>query len=237
MKTKILLFPGLGADENLFIEQKKEFSDFITTPRWIPYKNNETLNQYVSRWSDELVSGLHGYDQIVLGGFSFGGIIALELAYCLNEKHKIPVSVVALISSGIDEKINKFTFKLQAAIVRYVPRFFLELALQFFMNKMISNEKSLSIDHKKIINQMRQAIDYDFFRWSAYQCAQWKPSFNFGRLELLGTKLYAIQGELDPIIPTLKINNALTIKRAKHFIQFTNANEVNQWLKKALNHA
>ncbi len=75
----IILLPGLGMDERLFAMQKLEFST-IQVPEWLPHRTFESLADYARRMSDAVNPGGPCY----VGGMSFGGMVALEMARHLD---------------------------------------------------------------------------------------------------------------------------------------------------------
>lgn len=76
----ILFFSGLAADEKLFALQKRKYENLITPP-WLPPNPGESLQEYTRRWLDELTDQGHQIDKnTLIGGASFGGLIAQQLA-------------------------------------------------------------------------------------------------------------------------------------------------------------
>lgn len=79
---QIAFFSGLGADARLFVLQKLEFPNLLT-PQWLPPLPDETLDDYIDRWSQMLKLTSHS----IVGGASFGGLIAQRLAERLGARH------------------------------------------------------------------------------------------------------------------------------------------------------
>ncbi|MFO0918687.1 MAG: alpha/beta fold hydrolase [Planctomycetaceae bacterium] len=75
----IILLPGLGMDERLFAMQKLEFST-IQVPEWLPHRTFESLADYGRRMAEAVDPGKPCY----VGGMSFGGMVALEMARHLD---------------------------------------------------------------------------------------------------------------------------------------------------------
>jgi pimeloyl-ACP methyl ester carboxylesterase len=85
---KIYLFPGLGADERVFVNL--DLSGFEPVfIQWIQPLKNETIEAYALRLTEQIPD-----ENPSLIGVSFGGMIAVEVA-----KH-IPAEKVILISSA-----------------------------------------------------------------------------------------------------------------------------------------
>src|SRR5689334_9890540 len=75
----MLLLPGLGWDERIFRAQRSRFPD-LRTPAWIDPQPKESLNAYAARLAKVVDPGC----PCVVGGASFGGVVALEMAVHLR---------------------------------------------------------------------------------------------------------------------------------------------------------
>ena len=75
----VIFLPGLGADGRLFASQREVFPDLITPP-WLPPAPHEDLAQYAVR----LAGTLPLIRPLFLGGCSFGGMAAYEMARILK---------------------------------------------------------------------------------------------------------------------------------------------------------
>jgi len=84
----LILFPGLGADRRQFEPQRAEFPG-LAVPPWIAPRPSESLPDYAARMAETVPHG----PNVVLGGSSFGGMVAYEMA-----GHVRP-AVVVLIGS------------------------------------------------------------------------------------------------------------------------------------------
>ena len=83
---QLVLFPGLGTDRRLFEPQRSAFPD-LWVPPWIVPKRKETLPDYAARMAETIVPRR----PTVLGGASFGGMVAYEMA-----RHVEPEAVVLI---------------------------------------------------------------------------------------------------------------------------------------------
>ncbi len=73
----LVLLPGMGADHRMFAPQQLAFPQ-LEVPAWITPEPRESLAHYAER----LAAGLSLTKECFLGGASFGGVVALEMA-CL----------------------------------------------------------------------------------------------------------------------------------------------------------
>lgn len=231
----LILFPGLGADSCLFSEQRKFFGDRLFTPDWIVPRGSEELSEYCHRFAPQLLSSsvLRDKSTVYLGGFSFGGMAALELASFINQKNPGKVKGVVLISSGRTKQIIRVSFRIQALIGAQLPQKFLEWALyQQMIHQFVKSEK-LNAKHAKELSMMLKKIDIVFFKWSLRACATWNPKSNYLPPQI-SFPVFEIQGENDPIIPFSSESDVVTLTGAKHLIQYTHSREVNQWLEQII---
>src|SRR5262249_31558356 len=75
----LFLLPGMGADNRLFQSQLETFPNAVV-PSWLAPEPRESLAEYAHRFADVLrPSG-----PCFVGGASFGGFVALEMAPHLN---------------------------------------------------------------------------------------------------------------------------------------------------------
>lgn len=70
----ITLLSGMGADASIFKAQKIALSQLVA-PEWPTPQPNDAMSTYVHRLTKQLAAGV----PCIVGGASFGGIIALQL--------------------------------------------------------------------------------------------------------------------------------------------------------------
>ena len=87
---QLILLPGLGADHRLLEPQRRAFPQLIVPP-WIPPRKNESLPDYAARMAETVTPSRDV--PLVLGGVSFGGMLAYEMA-----RHLKPDAVVLIAS-------------------------------------------------------------------------------------------------------------------------------------------
>lgn len=235
MKT-IALFPGLGATAKLFVEQRTALGESLILPDWILPESGESLRQYAERFAETIEETVLRWGpspspkpELVLGGFSFGGMISLELAQCLNQRGQIRVPKVLLISSGRTRNIIKTSFVLQSQFARSLPARMLESLIQSPVLNQFLKLEELTDAHRQLLKEMAFELDVSFFQWSLGACASWNPKDRF-LSETLSFEIHEIQGEADPLIPFSTERNVTTIPKARHLIQYSHSKEVNQWI-------
>src|SRR6185503_21033432 len=85
--TRLVLLPGLGADAALFEPQRAAFPG-LEVPPWLDPHPGETLPAFAARMADRV--GPTG--PLVLGGVSFGGMVALEMARLVQPRAVVLVA-------------------------------------------------------------------------------------------------------------------------------------------------
>ncbi len=88
-EAKLIMLPGMAADERLFEPQRQAISGLIVPP-WIEPDPDEHLVSYAQRMASQIdPAGL-----VLIGGVSFGGMIALEMAYRLGLSECVLISSI-----------------------------------------------------------------------------------------------------------------------------------------------
>lgn len=140
----LYLLPGVGADERLFAGQRA-----VRVIRWIaPASAREPLAVYAQR----LAAQLRIEEPFDLGGASFGGMIALELA-----RHLSPRTVILFGSSRSPLRIAGLVTMVPDRMLR-PPRIVRPLIARWFGAK--------SAVHVQLFNEMLDATSPAFIRWA-----------------------------------------------------------------------
>lgn len=111
----LVLIPGLGADRTCFEPQRKIRARMVV-PDWIEPGSGESLAHYAQRMS----SGVPREEPLFLGGASFGGMVALEMA------HHVRPRAVFLISSCRSPAAIAWPLML-AGLAGLIPQFIIRL--------------------------------------------------------------------------------------------------------------
>ena len=233
-ERRLLLFPGLGADQRLFQEQSCVLGNQLGLPDWIAPQGQETLQEYSRRLAEKLVqSELKDSEEVVLGGMSFGGMVALEIADSLARFHQKKVPKVLLIASGRTRRLITPFFRFQAAFAKGLPDSLLRGLLRNQVVSRFVQQDKLSLEHGKLLADMVDDMNFEFFRWALGACADWDPQDRFLG-QNLPFEIFELQGEHDPVIPRSLEGQVAVIPNGSHLIQYTHAQEVNGWLQKHL---
>jgi pimeloyl-ACP methyl ester carboxylesterase len=217
----VLLLPGLAADSRLFQSIQSSVPE-LNTPTWIEPLSEESLKAYAKRFADQLP-----YDQnTIIGGMSFGGQVALEMARVKKPK------AVLLISSHLSDSELTGSFKFQQALIQKMPEGLIRFLLKNLgISKMRSNE-NLNEEDLKLLEEMASSTDISFFKWAASAAAHW--DFDQESLKEIQCPVFQIHGRHDYIIPCHEREITTVLEDGKHLINFTHADEVSQWIQNTI---
>ena len=215
MKT-IYFISGLGADHRLFKKQIQANIPIIVLPWLIPEKN-ESIEIYAERMTHQIPPNR---DPVILGGVSFGGIIAIEMS-----RH-IPTEKIIILSSvktSSEIPIHIKTWK-YFPIYKILGGNFLKKAgilFRYFFGTMPLEEKATFL-------QMVKDSDSYFVEWAADKICHWKNKDT-------PANLTHIHGSSDLIFPISKIKKPfIEIPKGTHLMVLTSSEKVNALLKAEL---
>ncbi len=262
--SPIYLLPGLAADEGLFAplrEPGRALVPGIDVPRWIePISSDgrpESIESYARRMADALFAHLPvatssgasddtgggtGTDNLergrfTLGGFSFGGMVAMEMAAHLASRYGRKADSVVLMC-GVRSRLQFTTaFAIQQKLGAAVPGFVQRLIFGPFARS-FARRCNLGPAHTQLLVSMAKANDPKFLKWCAGACMHWRAESE-GRLAEFGIPIRHIHGARDEIIPPPPAGERqpdVLLPDGGHLITFTHPNEVaaamRQWMKR-----
>ena len=201
MSLPIYLMPGVGADERLFAG----LPDARVLPRLSP---EGSLADYAAR----LAPHIDASKPFDLGGSSFGGMIALELARQVVPQH------VFLFGScrsprAIAPSLRMLRFVLPAM---HPPRW-----MRPFVARWFGARTSAEI---ALFSDMLSATPIEFIRWAS------RAAFSWSGVPELPMPVHHIHGERDRIIPLRRVNPDRVVRGAGHLINLTHADEVSEFI-------
>lgn len=211
----LMLFPGLGADGRLFEAQRAEFPG-LEVPPWLDPLEEETLPEYAAR----LAETVEVKRPLVLGGVSFGGMIACELSV-----HLKPDALVLVASCRSPEAIRFFYRALQP-LIGLVPRGVARI-VKPFSPLIVHKFGTLTREQTTLFVQMVREADAEFIHWGAHALLKWQPS------PLPDVPVYHIHGARDQIIPAGKVEADELVGGGGHLINVTHADAVNAFIRRA----
>ncbi len=208
----LFVLPGIGGDERLFDGQRAVRD--IRSINWIlPAHPREPLTDYAARLAREV----HLLEPFDLGGSSFGGMIALELA-----RHLAPRHVFLFGSCRSPEAVAPLLRALRslAAIapdrLLHPPKMLQPLVARWFGASTPSD-----VD---LFARMLAATPPAFLRWASNAVFSWP-----GVLEL-PIRIHHVHGDRDRLIPLRRVQPDRVIAGAGHLLNLTHIGAVNDFI-------
>ena len=219
---RLVLLPGLGSTPEVFYHQRKAFGDRLETPAFIPHEPNESVAAYAQRWAKQL--SRPGDDRpLVIGGVSFGGMIAQEMAMYLDPKPR----AVLLISTT--READQVTLPMQLAEVfgRFVPKAAVNKTLGV-MNLALALRDGLDDDDKGRLMQAGREVDPGVAKWAGSVAMGWQglhPPSGY-------PPVYQIHAKKDWVIkaPAQGTPNVELIEGDNHLLHMTHRKTINRFL-------
>jgi pimeloyl-ACP methyl ester carboxylesterase len=208
----VVLFSGLAADDTLLAAQKSAFPHIIV-PRWIPPAADDSLASYCQRFAESL----RPLGRCVIGGASFGGVIAMEMARFLD-----PAAVLLIGSIRGPHQLPRrlALFRPLRPLVPLLPIWALRLSASLV--SAVTGEHFLP--HTGAIARQYRHVDTDLFRWSVRAGLAWnKPP-------VVRCPIFQIHGDRDRVLPIKYTQPDTIVRGAGHLVSMTHAPEVNAFI-------
>lgn len=211
---KIYCISGLGADEKAFARIKVPGYqlEFI---QWLTPKANEPIEAYAKRMSATIKE-----ENPILMGLSFGGIMCIEIAELIKVDKVILVSSVPTYKQLPLWMRTAGRFKLNKLIPIRSASTFMQPIQDYHIGATTKEEK-------EIVRQYRKMVSPDYLHWSINAILNWKNEWK-------PKALFHIHGDADRIFPIKNVKPDHIVKGGTHFMIFTKAREINEWLTKIL---
>lgn len=212
-ETKLFLLSGLGADEKIFIPQRLRF-DNLRVLDWQEPLPNESLEDYCLRFAHSLELEV----PCIIGGASFGGIVAMEMS-----KH-LPATMCILIGSLPGPAELPLWIRSLRPLHWLVPLLPIRL-LQVFaaFSAWLSNRLEAKF-FASILSQFADASP-SLVAWSLKQILNWRDSAE------PSIPIRHIHGALDRVFPIRYLKPDITVPDGGHLISLTHGREVNAALE------
>lgn len=202
----IYCISGLGADERVF--SKFQFPQHeIHFIKWITPEKNESIEAYAKK----LIDQIH-HDTPILIGFSFGGIMCIEIARQIKTDFII---IISSIKSNAEMPLwMRLSGKLKLNRLLPMRSFKLIEPLEDYNLGVITREE------KKMVSDYRKNIDPVYSDWAINAILNWKNT-------VAPKNLYHIHGDMDRIFSIKKIKPDYTIHSGGHMMILNKSDEVN----------
>ena len=234
----IIFFPGLGADARMYsniwrLDKYLNNQDYSTTswsnsgqvsafPRlqvvdWSACTVGGSIDEFASR----LAATLDVDGPVIIGGSSFGGFVAWELA-----KHVDARALILLGSASTPRAVRQpLRFLLPAA--RFVPS--AAHSLMKFAAPVVAPAFGAPMPaQRRLFTAMMRSTPTAFMTWAGRAVATWTPA------EVTGIPVHRLHGRRDRIIAPPHETGACIIEEAGHLPTVTHPDEVNRFLARVL---
>lgn len=164
---RLILLPGLGCTSVVFDHQRRAFGDRLETPDFIPHLPNESIAAYAKRWAHQL--SRPGDDRpLFIGGESFGGMIAQEMAMHLEPR---PRAVLLIATTRRGDAVSGM-LQLAELLGRPVPVSAVNKTLAA-LKLLFALREGLDDDDKGRMIQAARDVDPAMTKWAAGVAVGW----------------------------------------------------------------
>ena len=204
MSLPIRLLSGLAADERLFAPQLAAFPNLEVVP-WVAPQPGESLRAYAKRIAPSVDPGR----PCVVGGASFGGMVALELA------RLVPAVAVVLIGSVRSPRGFPVRWRLLEPLAHLGPD-----ALRVLAGW--GAKLPLSAVSARRVRRLARP-ESAFERWGLCAAARWRP-------RELTIPVFHIHGSADGVLPASRARPDVLVPDGRHALTLSHPRAVNEFL-------
>jgi thioesterase domain-containing protein len=207
----LILLPGMGADARLFASQIARFPT-LRVPEWLTPNPNESLRHYAARFAPTVNPGV----PCVVGGASFGGIVALEMA-----PHLRATACVLIGSIRSPAELSRTWRRLRPLAALGPDRLGTLVGA-------VSQVPGLGIATRRRLRRIARP-EAAFVRWATCAVLRWQPSPATRKV-----RVFQIHGECDRTLP---VNRSLAdeiVPGGQHALSLFNPSAVNDYLERVV---
>jgi pimeloyl-ACP methyl ester carboxylesterase len=212
----MMMLPGLGADRRLLDAQRGAFHG-LTVPDWIEPERGESLAGYGRRMAEATRARRVRW----IGGASFGGMVALEIA-----RH-LPVDGVILIGSCRRPAAISGKLRLLSKIGGWLPET-LGVRAKPFVGIGLKAMQPFTRQQGALLASMLEDVPAGFVRWGTRAIIQWAGAAD------VAAPVYHIHGDQDRVIPIGGVDPDRVVHGAGHALSLTHPDEVNTFIRHVL---
>lgn len=212
MSVPLILLPGLAASCEVFEPQRKRFPSLIV-PEWPKPDRGETLSQYAERFAASLIP----VGPCVLGGLSFGGMLAQEMTRFLQPRGLILIATIR----GPDEL--PLYAKAGRSLRGLIPWLPVGCLQQLSRVMECPGVRSVFPFRRILARQFREA-DRELFCWSLDQIVRWPAA------PVVTCPTWHIHGDRDPVLPASRTSPDRLVPGGGHVLTLTHPQAVNDYI-------
>jgi pimeloyl-ACP methyl ester carboxylesterase len=215
---RIIFLPGLACDARLLEPQRALPAD-IEVPPWIdPLDEHESLTSYARR----LAATLDTSRPFHLGGISFGGMVAVEVA-----RHVRPERLFLMSSCTSRRGIPHAARVAGDVLLPYLPPPVLK-RVKTIPSMMRKFGPARLVTGNAVVREMLRECCPRLFAWSLAAVLTWD-----GHADPL-PPLVHVKGDRDCVLPPHLCRPTHVVRGAGHLMNLTHAREVNEVLARYL---
>ena len=211
--SPLILFSGMGADASVFALQKLAFPNLIV-PNWPVPEDDDDLVSYCARLADSI----NPNRPCIVGGASFGGVVALEMTQHLDTRGCILIGSVRG-PHQLPKRIRMFRWFSPA--LEFVPI----ILLQRLAALSVTAIRSVGAKHLASVLRQFAEADVNVLRWSAQQILRWNSNYD-------NVDTCHIHGDRDRVFPISCLEPDKIVSGGGHVISMTHGPQVNEFLLK-----
>jgi pimeloyl-ACP methyl ester carboxylesterase len=206
----IIMLSGMAADERLFESQLSAFPN-LRVQRWIDPRPGESLQQYAARLALLVNPGC----PCILGGASFGGVVALEMA------QHVPALACILIGSIRSPSGLPWRWRILWPLALVGPH-----KLQALVRLIVRFGKLFLTRQSERRLQRMSRPESSFVAWATCAVICWRPSPSVGRIPV-----FHIHGSADEVLPVAICQPDVIVPDGLHALTLFNASAVNEFIR------
>lgn len=230
--SQLILIPGLGADRELFYPQQQQFGDQLCVlddpgdaSLW---QQSPGMEKAANAFLERLAGVIENEQDYVLGGISFGGSLAVEMARrIVGEQQLPPPRALALIASNRTADTISRGFRINRLIGAAVPRPLVRGSLKGLAG-VFARREGLSSEDRIRLRDMAGRANIDHLMWGAKAIAGW--SCEDADIPSDQIPIHQIHGRHDWVIRHHGPHVTSTLEEGRHLITWTHREAVGQWL-------
>jgi pimeloyl-ACP methyl ester carboxylesterase len=215
---RLALFSGLGLDAGLYAPQR-ELPARLEFPDWLRADENESLRDYGHR----LAKTIDPTPPLYLGGVSFGGMVALEVAAAM---YPAPCGVFLIAACRSGRAVSPLV-KLTCGLAQHLPDAAIRTALLASPLLLRMTGRADRRQRKLLLGLADRATPW-LMRWGSRELLNWTapPAV---------CPIYQIHGQDDLMIPLQNVRPDAIVPGGGHVINVTHAHAVNEFLAERMN--
>ncbi len=212
----LILFSGLAADANMFVPQKRAFPQLVV-PQWPIPQPSDTLDSYCDRLAEDLQAHAEG----VIGGASFGGIIALHVAERLK-----PRAVILIGSVRAPAELSRLARGARPLkpLIPLIPVRVLQACCVPIASELA---KRFAPRTSGLMRQFRSS-EPAVLRWSLARVLDWQSA------PAVDCPVRHIHGDRDWVLPMRYTQPDTVVRGGGHLITLTHPSAVNEFIRSAI---